>query len=198
MAANLSKSQQLTKCPRCGDPSVLEHNIAQCTKLICQYIWCNRCLSGSEQGPEHFICKCEKGTTPPRTDKSSLGDISNIESPKSCSFLNDQYYNASATLNNTGNTSSGYFSQSDVDKSTVSSSKVNKSALRVSNTCISSIEKKYVQPERNLSSFHSVAEVCMRQKLYKKQVYEPSSPPKVKMNIVGSEKSKKSLRRLCR
>lgn len=198
MAEKLTPNQQLAKCPNCGDPSVLERNIAQCTKHGCQYIWCNRCLSGSKQGPDYFICKCEKGTTPPRTDKYSLGDISNIESPKHCSFLNDNYYNCSTSINISGNTSSGYFSQSETDKSSLGSAKVVKSALGVVNRNISNIEKRIIEPERNLSTFHSVAEYCMRKKLHKTPNYEPSSPPKVKMAIVGSEKSKKSLRRLCR
>lgn len=196
MAGKLTPDQQLTRCPMCDDPSVLERNIAQCTKHCCQYIWCNRCLSGSKQGPDYFICKCEKGTTPPRADKSSLGDISNLGSPKNNSFLTDLHYNFSAVLNNTGNNSSGYFSQSDIDKSSFGSSKIVKSVLGVANRSMLN-ERKIVEPETNLNSFHSVAELCMRKKINKKPSYEPSSPPKVKLNCVGSEKSKKSLRRLC-
>lgn len=198
LAQILTPSQDLTKCPMCLDASVLEKNIAQCTKHGCQYIWCTQCLSGSKQGPDHFYCQCEKGTTPPRTDKSSLGDISNLDSPKSFSFLNDHYYNGSASFNHTGNTSSGYFSQSDIEKSNLGSSKVAKTGLSVANRCLLNERRRVEIAEYTSSSFHCVAEICMRKKLHKKTSYEPSSPPKVNMAIVGSEKSKKNLRRLCR
>lgn len=207
MAQQLSKEQQLTKCRRCGDPSVLEIRIAQCTKPSCMYIWCVKCLSGSTRGPDHFVCLCEKGSTPPRPYRASptrtssesrigpsllqsLGDISNLSFPRRLEL----------DVTAADHFSSGYFSQSDADDASTANLNVSGSRcpLSTSNRWEEVAKPKPQPPRLEMAyrSFHDVAEICMKKRLHKQRNVEPSSPPAVRTNVIGSEKSKKSLRRL--
>lgn len=141
-------------------------------------------MSGSSTGPDQFLCKCEKGSTPPRTDKS-LYDISN-NPQTSFSFITNQTFGHM-------HQSSGYYTQSDTDKTKAEQSGL--PALAATNRKLAErIDVKKAVPG---GSYRRVAEHCMQKKLRKDQSpTAPSSPPKDSMDVVGSKKSKQSLRRL--
>lgn len=205
LGSSLNQNQSLTKCPKCGKPSIVEKSIAQCQEVLsCGFIFCQMCDSFSYV-PEEFFDKCRGlmlgGSVTKKRRK--LEDLSN------CSLD----FNMSSVLNSTSENhyhSSGYFSGHDSSHLTPVS--VKRDLSRSFNTSEGHSKPPRVLLDSNRSlrniqcvkggqrkSVCNVAPVVPCENVRKTiEIIEPPSPPKVKSYSACSKQSKRNLKRLTR
>ncbi|GLV38446.1 hypothetical protein CBL_13003 [Carabus blaptoides fortunei] len=186
MATRIDSSQRLTKCILCSHPAVIDKHIAQCSRSVCLYIWCTKCFAGSKTGPEDFLCLCTDARSPqsPLGERCSLTDISNVDTASTSSFF---IADNSASLGNI-NSSSGYFSQSDHERSSVMQNNSFSNVSKSKHTVLTDCNKNYTTPRygkpivtSSSASFHNVALQCRKQNSSsrsRKESDPSTSPPK--------------------
>lgn len=203
----LSDDQSLTKCPKCQKPSIVENSIGQCQNVsFCGYIYCQKCLSFSETGPEDFYDSCQSSALLKSSSRSRLSDMSNNDrsmnryNEESSSHLYSIFH--SPRNSRIFEDSSGFISESEYSPKVSTSSVKRNLSQKLKNirpkTQVFHMFNDVVPPSappKKRSALITTPVIPLENKSL--QDSEPPSPPKIRI-LACSKQSKRNLKRLTR
>ncbi|XP_044762901.1 uncharacterized protein LOC123319901 [Coccinella septempunctata] len=201
----LNYHQSLTKCPRCEKPSIVENSIGQCQNVVsCGYIYCQKCFSFSETGPEDFYDSCQSSALVKNSSRSGLSDMSN--SDRSTNRFNEEssshLYSIFQSPRNSRifEESSGFISENEYSPKPCSVKRNLSQKLKNirPKTQVFHLFNDVVPPtaplKKRVSLFTTPVISLEKEKI---QDFDPPSPPKIRI-LACSKQSKRNLKRLTR
>ncbi|KAK9874328.1 hypothetical protein WA026_002678 [Henosepilachna vigintioctopunctata] len=207
IAKLLNEKQSLSKCPRCDNPCIVDSSIGQCQNQVsCGYIYCLKCFSFSDTGPENFYDGCQSSALLRNTPQTRLSDMSNsgrstghITLGESSSHLYSIFHSPKSSLN--FEDSSGFISENDFSPKPLHVKKNLSQKLRSvrPSTKVFHLYNDVVStsaPPKRRPSLAAVPVIPLEGNRI--QEIEPPSPPKVRNIVACSKQSKRNLKRLTR